>query len=172
MTLDAPTAFRILADAYEAKAHADLDRALALRRRAQHLETLTMPNTLQVLAPYWCDEFQTWVFDDPLTELVREPFVNGIPEMIDDLVKDIPGARAGFRMIFSPTPFPGYQRRLKWVREEHGGNWYRIHDDDLLPVRSRPAAGLPPEGWLCPALFKYFAAAPLEIYVKAESLAS
>lgn len=171
MTLNAPTAFRILADAYEAKAHEDLDRALALRRRAQHLETNMPQNTLQVLAPYYCDLMETWVFDDPTTELVREPFVNGIPEMIDDLVKDIPDARDGFRMIFSPTPFPGYQRRLNWVREEFGGNWYKIFDDEALPTRSRPAVGLPPEGWLCPALFKYFAAAPREIYVKAEQLA-
>jgi hypothetical protein len=88
--------------------------------------------------------------------LEQEPFVNGIPEMIDSLVRDIPDARGGFRMLFSASPFPGYQRKLAWQREEMGGNWY--------------ASGDPPlEGWLCPALFRYFDRAPSELYVKVEA---
>ena len=116
-----------------------------------------MPNQIQVIAPYWCAG--TWVFDDPSTDLVGEPFVSGIPEMINDLVQDIPNARQGFRLLFSPSPFPGFQRRLEWVREEMEGNWYRA---------DKPAS----EGWLCPALFKYFEAAPRELFVKAEPLES
>lgn len=164
MTIKAHTAFRILADAIERKAHDDLDRALALRQRAQHLEA-NMPNTMQAIAPYWCAQTQTWVFDDDSVGLRREPFVEGIPEMIDDLVQDIPDARDGFRLIFSETPFPGYQRRLTWVYEELGGNWYRLakEPDDV-------AGHLSQQGWLCPALFKYFDRAPQNIYVKAESL--
>jgi hypothetical protein len=46
---------------------------------------------------------------------------------------------------------------LEWRREEVGGNWY--YGDQFKM-----------EGWLCPALFKYFQAAPREIYVKVESL--
>lgn len=116
-----------------------------------------MPNQIQVIAPYW--SAGTWVFDDPSTGLVREPFVQGIPEMIDDLVRDIPNAQQGFRLLFSPSPFPGFQRRLEWVREEMEGNWYRA---DEPPV----------EGWLCPALFHYFESAPPELYVKAERIAN
>jgi hypothetical protein len=28
------------------------------------------------------------------------------------------------RLLFSPTPFPGYAVKLEWRREEYGGNWY------------------------------------------------
>ena len=97
------------------------------------------------------------MFDDEDKGLVKEPFVSGVPEMIDVLVQDIPDARKGFRLIFSAGPFPGYQKELTWVREEHGGNWYRTEDP-------------PMEGWLCPALFEFFDDTPEKIYVKAEPL--
>lgn len=74
-----------------------------------------MPNQIFVIAPYW--HAGTWVFDDEKRQLDKEPFVMGIPEMIDDLVQDIPNARAGFRLLFSAAPFPGYQRRVERVRE-------------------------------------------------------
>jgi hypothetical protein len=45
--------------------------------------------------------------------------------------------------------------KLEWRREESGGNWYYSDKYQM-------------EGWLCPALFKYFAKAPREIYVRAE----
>ena len=47
----------------------------------------------------------TWVFDDEQVGLVQEPFVSGIPEMVDVLVKNIPNVDEGFRLIFSATPF-------------------------------------------------------------------
>ena len=81
----------------------------------------------------------------------------GIPEMIDDLVREIPNAQQGFRLLFSPQPFPGYQRRIERVREEMGGNWYRADEP-------------PMEGWLCPALFRYFEQPPRELYVRAEPI--
>jgi len=110
-------------------------------------------NALLVIAPYWFEGI--WVFDDPKVGLEREPFVMGVPEMIDDLVKNIPSARKGFRLLFSSAPFPGFQLELTRVREEMGGHWYRTAE----PSR---------EGWLCPALFKYFTTAPDRIYVRAE----
>ena len=63
-----------------------------------------MSNILRVIAPYWYEG--TWVFDDDSVGLLREPFVSGVPEMIDELVQDIPDARAGFRLTFSSNPFP------------------------------------------------------------------
>ena len=112
-------------------------------------------NSLFVIAPY---RYQgMWVFDDPAVGLVREPFVSGIDLMIDRLVADIPGADKGFRLIFSPTPFPGHSVKLEWSRSEFGGNWYYA-----------PAYSM--EGWLCPALFKYFKEAPRELYGRAEPL--
>lgn len=112
-----------------------------------------MSNILMVIAPYW--EHGTWVFDDEAKGLIKEPFVSGVPEMIDVLVQDIPDARRGFRLIFSANPFPGYQKELIWVRDDLNGNWYRTEDP-------------PMEGWLCPALFEYFDEPPEKIYVKAE----
>ena len=40
-------------------------------------------NQIKVIQPYWAKG--TWVFDDKATGLQQEPFVHGIPEMIDRL---------------------------------------------------------------------------------------
>ena len=110
-------------------------------------------NSLFVIAPY---RYQgLWVFDDPRVGLDAEPFVAGADTIIDRLVKDIPDADNGFRIVFSAGAFPGYQHRLDWVREEMSGNVYRLE-----------AFGM--EGWLCPALFKYFETAPKEIFLTVE----
>ena len=110
-----------------------------------------MANALFTIRPYWYNG--TWVFDDPSRDLDKEPFVAGIPDMINDLVKDIPNVKDGFTLIFSPRKFPGAQRRVTWLREEDGGNWYF---DEVTHT----------EGWLCPALFEYFDKAPKSIYVQ------
>ena len=70
----------------------------------------------------------TWVFDDPAVGLVREPFVGGVPEMIDQLVAGIADADKGFRLLFSAREFPGYQKKMTWVRGDSTGNWYRTDD--------------------------------------------
>src|SRR4029077_17714548 len=88
-----------------------------------------------------------WVFDDPRVGLSQEPFVSGADAMIDRVVADIPRAESGFTLVFAATPFPGHQYRLDWLRADSDGNWYRSADLDM-------------EGWLCPALFRYFDAAP------------
>jgi hypothetical protein len=110
-------------------------------------------NSILVIAPY---RYQgMWVFDDAGAGLEREPFVAGAPEMIELLVADIPDAEEGFLLLFSAQPFPGHQWKLTWVRGESGGNYYRLEDP-------------PMEGWLCPAMFKYFREAPKELYVQAK----
>src|SRR6266550_2249033 len=78
-----------------------------------------------------------WVFDDPAVGLSKEPFIAGIDTMIDKVVAGIPNA----------------DNKLEWRRGESGGNWY--YSDQFKM-----------EGWLCPALLKYFPSAPQEIYVK------
>jgi len=110
-------------------------------------------NSLMVISPY--KHQGMWVFDDPAVGLSREPFIAGIDTMIDKITADIPNAQQGFLAIFSASPFPGYTTKLEWRREESGGNWYYNHKYQM-------------EGWLCPALFKYFATAPREIYVRVE----
>ena len=118
-------------------------------------ESTAPDNSILTLKPYWYNG--TWVFDDARVNLSKEAFVAGIPEMINHMTKDIPNARKGFRLLFSANEFPGYQLKIKWVREGDGGNWYY---SDKLKM----------EGWLCPALFKYFKDAPKRIYAKAESI--
>jgi hypothetical protein len=112
-----------------------------------------MSNVLTVIEPYWYQD--TWVFDDASKGLEQEPFVQGVPQMIDALVSDLPNARAGFLLLFSSQPFAGYQVELSLVREEHGGHWYK-------------PKGLDAEGWLCPALLRYFEAPPASLYIRAE----
>jgi hypothetical protein len=99
-------------------------------------------NTINVIAPY--KYLGMWVFDDPRVGLVQEPFVSGADSMIDRVVADIPDA---------DTPFPGHQYRLDWRRGESGGNWYYAEALDM-------------EGWLCPALLRYFEEPPRQLYVQ------
>jgi hypothetical protein len=108
-------------------------------------------NSLFAIAPYKYEGI--WVFDDPRVGLAQEPFVSGADTILDVLTADIPTAAEGFKLIFSPEPFPGYTARFVWNRPEFNGNWYSWPDRDM-------------EGWLCPALFKYFESAPQELYVQ------
>ena len=114
-------------------------------------------NEINVIAPY--KSLGMWVFDDPRVGLVQEPFVAGADTMIDRVVAGIPDAERGFTMIFSSTPFPGHQYRLDWRRAEGGGNWYY-------------AEQLGMEGWLCPALLRYFPEAPKQLFVQTKSRAA
>jgi hypothetical protein len=114
-------------------------------------------NAINVIQPYWY--LDMWVFDDPRVGLSAEPFVGGADTMIDRVTSDIPNAKRGFTMVFSGGPFPGHQFRLVWRREEGSGNVY--HSDDLSA-----------EGWLCPALLRYFEKRPEEIYVQVKPKAA
>ena len=108
-------------------------------------------NAINIIAPYKAHGL--WVFDDARVGLVQEPFVSGADTMIDRVVAGIPGAEAGFILVFSASPFPGHPFRLEWRREDGGGNWYYSPQLEL-------------EGWLCPALFRYFETAPREIFAQ------
>lgn len=110
-------------------------------------------NSIMTITPYLHNG--TWVFDDPSVGLIHEPFVSGVPEMITAVTKDISDAKQGFNLTFSANQFPGYEHKLTWVREESSGHFYRLDNPDL-------------EGWLCPAMFQYFAEPPPVIYVSAE----
>jgi hypothetical protein len=77
--------------------------------------------------------------------------------MIDAMVARIPNAEKGFRLLFSSAAFPGYQVKLERMRQEYEGTWYRWTETNA-------------EGWLCPALFRYFPEAPAALYAKAEAL--
>jgi hypothetical protein len=108
-------------------------------------------NSILAIHPYKHEGL--WVFDDPKVDLVQEPFVAGADTMIDRMVEGIPNASAGVTILFSAQPFPGSQHEFTWVREEAFGNWYASAEYGI-------------EGWLCPALFKYFDKAPERIYAQ------
>jgi hypothetical protein len=108
-------------------------------------------NAINVIAPY--KHLGLWVFDDPKVGLVQEAFIAGADTMIDRVTADIPDAANGFVLVFSAFEFPGHQFVLDWRREEGDGNVYYSPALDL-------------EGWLCPALFRYFESAPARLYVQ------
>jgi hypothetical protein len=113
-----------------------------------------------------------WVFDDQRAGLKEEAFVLGMTEMISKVVeaKAIPNADKGFALTFAAEPFD-HDVELTWMSPAEimaarnvvalpgVGNWYRgtICGEEMI-------------GWLCPALFLYFAEAPKKIYAKAEPL--
>ncbi len=110
-----------------------------------------MKNSLFVIKPYRWEGM--WVFDDPSVGLVREPFVGGADTMLDVATAQIPDTGQGFITVFSAGYFPDATIVLQWVREEQGGNVYRWAETGM-------------EGWLCPALLKYFEQAPEKIYLQ------
>jgi hypothetical protein len=112
-----------------------------------------MANAIQVIFPYRHQGM--WVFDDEDTDLLQEPFISGADDIIDRAIeaKGIPDAENGFRLIFSGGEFPDHDLKFEWIREGEGGNWYRSEQLGM-------------EGWLCPALLRYFETAPREIYAK------
>jgi hypothetical protein len=108
-------------------------------------------NQINVIAPY--RYLGMWVFDDPRVGLSAEPFVGGADTMIDRVTSHLPDAASGFVLVFSGEPFPDSQFRLEWRREEGSGNVYYSPELDA-------------EGWLCPALFRYFSERPKELFVQ------
>lgn len=50
-------------------------------------------------------------------------------------------------------PLPRCPHNLEHLREETGGSWYRRQETGQ-------------EGWLCPALLRYFPEAPRTLYVQ------
>jgi hypothetical protein len=117
-----------------------------------------MNNAIGVVFPY--RKNGVWMFDDADPNLNQEPFVSGVPEMMEHLVAGIVDAHKGFALYFSAKPFPGAQVRVDRVKPEYGGNWYSLivdgeerlalprplpvlfgsAEDDLRPGRSHRAA--------------------------------
>jgi hypothetical protein len=98
-----------------------------------------------------------WVFDDPAVGLRQEPFVCGINEILECwMAEDGLLERAladGIQLLGSPERFPGATHQLTKLRPEMGGTWYRAENGT--------AEGM--EGWLCPALNKYFDPSPSQL---------
>ena len=113
-------------------------------------------NAINVIAPY--KHHGQWVFDDPALGCHKSLLSPASTLGSTAWWLTFPTLSEGSLLIFSGAPFPGHQYRLDWQREEGGGNWYYSADLDM-------------EGWLCPALFKYFSDTPKTLYaqIKARS---
>jgi hypothetical protein len=113
-------------------------------------------NQINVIYPYRTRG--GWSFDDKEVGLQGEPFVAGIPKIIDSIV----GKRKKFTAYISKDPIPDYTAQLekldiidKEFRNLVGEGWYQL-------------VGTPMLGWLCPATLKYFKDYPDNIYFKIE----
>jgi hypothetical protein len=139
-----------------AEAKAKLASGLIENDRESAQLGVNVANAIMAIHPYKHNAL--WVFDDPGVGLRQEPFVSGADVIIDHLVENLREPEKGFTLLFSAQPFPGHQAVFEWRRKDRGGNWY-----------FSPAHGL--EGWLCPALFKYFdrEQVPDRIYAQVKS---
>lgn len=116
-----------------------------------------MSNSIMVIFPK--RNYGIWSFTDKEKDLTNEPFVGDINLIISTLSKNIPRAEEGIAISFSENQFPDFDIELEHVRKDMSGNWYKVMDckeQDLIGI----------EGWLCPALLKYFTEAPKHIYAK------
>ena len=113
-----------------------------------------MNNSIFVIKPYKWEGL--WVFDDANVGLVKEPFVGGADTMIDVATAQIPNAEKGFLAVFSAGNFPGAQIDLDWVRADGSGNVYRWKENEM-------------EGWLCPALLRYFSDPPAKLFIQVKA---
>ena len=113
-------------------------------------------NSIYIIEPY--RKYGGWVFDDAAHNLVEEPFVFGMPAIIDKVVKDDECQRC--RFIFSDKEMPEYDLLLKKMKDKPDiiGAWYE-------------SPQLKMSGWLCPALGLYFRTPPESIYIKVENVA-
>ena len=84
-------------------------------------------NSIMVVKPYKWEGM--WVFDDEKTGLVREPFVAGVPEILEALLEQqgipVEEAEKGFRLIFSAIPFPGHQLSARRVGKREAATGMR-----------------------------------------------
>ena len=112
-------------------------------------------NIIHIIEPY--RKHGTWVFDDEKVGLKEEPFVFGVPQIIDRVVNDSECQRC--RFIFSGVEMPEYNLLLEKVKgmPDMIGTWYECKKMGM-------------KGWLCPALGLYFRSPPEKIYIKIEKI--
>ena len=105
----------------------------------------------------------TWAFTDDDYDLLNEPFVAGIPEFIDHIIKQSENVYedSKFLVTFSKTQFPTATFELKFDRDDMGGAWYNCQ-----PCDEAENPKIEGEGWLCPATLNYFEDFPRSIFVQ------
>ena len=97
----------------------------------------------------------TWMFDDPRFDIIAEPFVMGMSEIISDF---LPKGQNECLATFSLNNFPGAEE-LTLTKEEADGGWYTV-------TKSSITENLGLSGWLCPVTRVYLNGIPKNIYYK------
>lgn len=120
-------------------------------------------NSLFTIFPY--KNHGIWMFDEPQLGLFQEAFVAGMPEIIEDMTHGFEKPESGFIAIFSAHPFPTSNHMLHKTKDpfEHDGGTSGAPSQSFGTWYKHQQSGK--VGWLCPALFKFFPAAPDTIWV-------
>lgn len=98
-------------------------------------------------------EKNTWMFNDESFNIIREPFVLGMSEMIDHYVNNPTLNKT--TIFFSHDKFP-HCHELKLLNEDSDGGWYQDVDTKMV-------------GWLCPVTRVYMKNIPEKIYFMVEN---
>ena len=108
-------------------------------------------NSIFVIQPF--RKYGTWIFNDDARGLVEEPFVIGMPQILDRIINDINCNQ--FTALFSEIEIPEYDVLLEKDNTKINamGTWYKCEKIGM-------------SGWLCPALNIYFPQSPDKIYIK------
>jgi hypothetical protein len=114
-------------------------------------------NQINTIYPYKTKS--GWAFDDEEVGLKAEPFIAGIPQIINSLV----GKKKSFTAHISHSKIPKATGHLvkmsldevKFEELDEIDGWYKLEGTDMI-------------GWLCPATLKYFKDYPDDIYFKIE----
>lgn len=122
-------------------------------------EDLEHNNSLHILHLYRPKGTINWMFTDDRFGLRDEPFVAGMPEIIDHALGNNNETEAMF--VFSDEWFPtmgdswAKTDELTLLYEEGNGTWYESKNAQR-------------KGWLCSALYFYFPdSAPKKLYANA-----
>lgn len=76
------------------------------------------------------------VFDQEEYGLIKEPLIEGVPEILYELCERHNVSSEKFDLYFSDEPFEGFQLVADKLREYGGGFWYQIErkkDGFVLP---------------------------------------
>ena len=66
------------------------------------------------------------VFDQEEYGLIKEPLIEGVPEILYELCERHNVSSEKFELYFSDEPFEGFQLVADKLREYGGGFWYQI----------------------------------------------
>jgi len=108
-------------------------------------------NSIMAISPYRWNG--VWAFDDESTGLVRELLVGGADTFMDK----ISNGASQVTVIFSPSPFPGYEYKVDKIEQDGFGTTY-FHEETNHTL------------WLCPALWKYIATSPDSIFISVKPI--